>query len=48
MTRIVEGRNLFKILTVKFTGKIPVRKSRNRWKENVRMNLKSINVSVRS
>ena len=34
-----EGRSAFKILTAKPTGKIPLR-SRRRWEDNIRMELK--------
>ena len=35
-----EGRSTFKILTGKPTGKVPRGRSRHRWEQNIRMDLK--------
>jgi hypothetical protein len=43
-----EGRNAFKILRDKHTGKILLRRLRRIWEDNIRMDLKEIGVSVRS
>ena len=39
-----EGRSSFKILSGKPTGKRPLGKSRRRWMNNIRMNLKEIGI----
>jgi hypothetical protein len=39
---MVEMRNEYKILVVKPKGKRPLRRPRNRWRENIRMGLKEI------
>ena len=41
-----EDKNVFKTLTGKRTRKRPLRRSRCRWKENIRMNLKEIGVHM--
>ena len=43
-----EGRNTFKILTGKPTGKRPSGKLRRRWEDNIRMNLEEIGVDTRN
>ena len=40
VARMEEGRNAFKFLTGKPTGKRPLGKPRRRWEENIRMDLK--------
>ena len=40
IARMEEGRNSFKILTGTPTGKIPLGRSRCRWEDNIRMDLK--------
>ena len=40
VARMEEGRNVFKILIGKPTGKTPLGKSRGRWEENIRMDFK--------
>ena len=40
VARMEEGGNAFKILKAKPTGKRPLGRSRHRWENNVRMNLK--------
>ena len=45
---IEEGRGTFKILTGKPTGKRPLERSRRRWYENIRMDLKEIGVNARN
>jgi hypothetical protein len=39
---VEESRSAFKILTVKPTGKRPLRRPRRRWEDNIRMDLKEI------
>ena len=39
-----EGRNAFKILTGKPTGKRPLGRPRHRWEDNIRMNLEEIGI----
>ena len=46
VARMEEGRNAFKILTGKSTGKIPVGKLRRRWEDNTRMYLEEIGISA--
>ena len=41
-----EGRSAFKILTGKPTGKTPLRRSRRRWEENIRMELEEIGIKA--
>ena len=41
-----EGRSAFKILTGKPTGKIPLGRSRRRWKDNIRMDLEEIGINA--
>ena len=43
-----EGRSAFKILTGKPAGKRPLRRPRRRWEDNIRMNLKEINIDRRN
>ena len=45
VARMEEGRNAFKILTGKPTGKRPLGKPKNRWEDNIRLDLKEICVS---
>ena len=40
VARIEKGRSDFKDLTVKPTGKRPLRRPRRRWENNIKMNLK--------
>jgi hypothetical protein len=46
--RIEEGKKSFKILTGKSTRKRPPGKPRRRWENNVRMDLKEIDVNARN
>ena len=39
-----EGRNAFKILTGKPTGKRPLSMPRRRWEDNIRMDLEEIGI----
>ena len=39
-----EGRNAFKILTGKPTGKRPLGRPRSRWEDNIRMDLEKIGI----
>ena len=41
-----EGRNALKILTGKPTGKRPLRESRLRWEDNIRMDLEEIDINA--
>ena len=43
-----EGRSAFKILTCKLTGKRPLGRPRRSWEDNVRMDLKDININTRN
>ena len=43
-----EGRSAFKILTGKPTGKRPLGRPRHRWKDNIRLDLKEIGISMRN
>ena len=44
--RIEEGRRIFKILTVKTTGKRPLGRSRRGWEDNIKMVFKVIGVNM--
>ena len=44
VARMEEGRSAFKILTGKHTGKRPLGRSRRRWEDNIRMDLKEIGI----
>ena len=46
VARMEEGRNVFKILTGKPTGKRPLERPRRRWEENIRMDLEEIGINV--
>ena len=46
--RIEEGRSAFKILTGKPTGKRQLGRSRSRWEDNIRMDLKEIGINTRN
>ena len=48
VARMEEGRSAFKILTGKPTEKRPVARSRDRWKENIRIDLKEIGINTRN
>ena len=41
-----EGRNPFKILTGKPTGKRPLGRPRRRWEDNIRMDLEEIGINM--
>ena len=43
-----EGRNAFKILTGKTSGKKPLGVPRRRWEDNIRMDVKEIGVNTRN
>ena len=43
-----ESRNAFKILTGNPTGKSPLGRSRRRWEDNIRMDLKEIGINTRN
>ena len=42
------GRNSFKILTGKPTGKGPLGRPRRRWEDNIRMDLNEIGINMRN
>ena len=46
VARMKEGRNAFKILTVKPTGKRPLERPRRRWEDNIRMGLEEIGINA--
>jgi len=46
VARMEEGRNAFKILTAKPSGKRSLGRPRRRWEDNIRMDLEEI-VSIR-
>ena len=48
VARMEEGRSAFKILTGTPAGRRPVGRSRYRWEENIRMNLKEIGINTRN
>ena len=47
VTRMEEGKNTFKILTGKPTGKISLGSPRRRW-ENIKMDLKELGINTRN
>ena len=46
IARMEDGRNAFKILTGKPTGKRPLGRPRSRWKDNIRMDLKEMGINA--
>ena len=48
VTRMEEGRCAFKILTGTPTGKRPLKRSRRRWEDNIRMDLKELDINTRN
>ena len=48
IARIQEGRSAFKILAGEPRGKIPLRKLRRRWEDNIRMEPKEIGINTRN
>ena len=48
VTRMEEGRSVFKILTGKPTGKRPLGRPRRRWEDNIRIDLKEISINARN
>ena len=48
VARVEKRRNTFQILTGKPTGKRHLERSRHRWKDKIRMDLKEIDVSWRN
>ena len=48
VARIEEGRSAFKILTDMPAGKRPLGRSRLRWEDNLRMDLKEIGINRRN
>ena len=47
VARMEEGRSAFRILTGKPTGKRPLGMRRHRWEDNIRMDLKEMNINTR-
>ena len=45
VARMEEGRSDFKISTGKSTGKRPLRRTRRRWDDNIRMGIEEIGIS---
>ena len=48
VARMEEGRNAFKILTDKPTGKRPLGRPSGRWEDNIRMDVKEIGVGTKN
>ena len=48
VARMEKGRDAFKILTVKPTGKRPLGRPRRRWEDNIRMYFKRIGINTRN
>ena len=48
VARMEEGRSAFKILSGKPTGKRLLGRSRRRWEDNIRMDLKEIGINARN
>ena len=46
VARMEEGRDTFKMLTGKPTGKRPLGRPRRRWEDNIRMNLEEIGINA--
>ena len=46
--RIEEGRSTFKILAGELTGKRPLGRPRRKWEDNIRVDLKEIDVNRRN
>ena len=46
VARMGEGRKVFKILTGKPTGNIPLGRPRRRWEDNIRMDLEEIGINA--
>ena len=46
IARMEEGRSAFKILTDTPTGKRPLGRPRCRWEDNIRMDLKEIDINA--
>ena len=44
-SQMEEDRNVFKSLTRKPTGKGPLGRPRRKWEDNIRMDLKEININ---
>ena len=44
--RMEDGRSAFKILTGKSTGNRPLRRSRRRWEDNIRMDLEEMCINA--
>ena len=47
-SQMEEGMSAFKILTGKPTGKIPLGRTRHRWENTIRMDLKEIGINTRN
>ena len=48
IARMEEGRTVLKILTGTPTGKRTLGRSRHRWEDNIRMDLKKIGINTRN
>jgi hypothetical protein len=48
VARMEQDRSSFKILTGKLTGKRPLGRPRPTWEDNIRMDLKEIDINTRN
>ena len=48
VARMEKGSSAFKILTIKPIGKMPLGRSRCRWEDDIRMDLKEISIKTRN
>ena len=48
LARMEEGQSAFIVLTDKLTGKGPLGRPRHRWENNIKIDLKEINVNTRN
>jgi hypothetical protein len=44
VARIVEGRNYYRVLVGRPEGKSPLERHRRRWKDNIKMDVKEIEI----
>ena len=48
VVRMEEGRSAFKILTCKSTARRPLGRPKWRWKDNIRMDIKEMDINTRN
>ena len=48
VARMKEGRSAFQVFTGAPAGNIPLGRPRRRWEENIRMDLKEIDINTRN